>query len=224
MALVKLRDLALGYAGEVVVKGLNAEILAGDFVCIVGANGSGKTTLIKGILGLISPISGEVIFEDLEPRFVGYMPQEMIIPANFPATVFEVVLSGALNQMRGKAFYGRAEREKAMEKLKLLKILDLKNESFAELSGGERQKVLLARSLMATTKLLILDEPSNNLDKRAKADFYRVLEQLNREGITILMITHDLDHDNLIGNKILSLRDEIFYGTTDEFVRRIHNE
>ena len=110
--------------------------------------------------------------------------------------------------------------------LKLLGIEKIKNKSFSELSGGQRQKVLLARSLSATTKLLILDEPSNNLDSKSKKELYSTIIDLNKNhGITIIMITHDLDHDNLIGNKILSLREnDIFFGSVEEFVRRVHND
>ena len=123
-------------------------------------------------------------------------------------------------------FYSKEQRENALKNLKLLGIDKLKNKSFCDLSGGQRQKVLLARSLSATTKVLILDEPSNNLDSKSKADLYKTITELNKEhGITIIMITHDLDHDNLIGNKILSLREDgVFFGTVDEFVRMVHND
>ncbi len=102
----------------------------------------------------------------------------------------------------------------------------MKNESFSELSGGQRQKILLARTLMATKKILILDEPSNNLDHKSKNDLYRIIKKLNEEQkIAVLMITHDLDHCNLIGNKILSLHNkEYFFGTTEEYIKRVHNE
>ena len=109
--------------------------------------------------------------------------------------------------------------------MKLLCIEKLKNKNFCDLSGGERQKVLLARSLCATSKLLILDEPSNNLDSKSKKDLYKTVLELNKKNITVIMITHDLDHDNLLGNKILSLReDEVFFGSTNEFIRRVHHE
>lgn len=224
MTLIKVRDLAVGYAGKPVAKGINFSLEEGDFVCVVGANGSGKTTLVKTILGLLKPVTGEVIFENLEPRFVGYLPQEADLDVKFPATVFEVVMSGALNRLGGRAFFKAAEKRLAEEKMRVLKIEKLRNCSFEELSGGQRQRVLLARSLVATSKLLILDEPSNNLDSTTKRELYEILRKLNREGLTVMMITHDLDHDNLLGNRILSLRDEVFYGATEEFVRRIHHE
>lgn len=225
MSLVRVKNLTLGYNGQAILKNLSFVVEEGDFICVVGRNGSGKTTLVKGILGLIKPMQGEVVFEDLQPNFVGYMPQETNVNEYFPATVFEIVLSGSLNRAKRKFFYSQSDKKEALEKLELLKLIKIKNKSFNELSGGQKQKVLLARSLMATNKLLILDEPSNNLDFETKKDFYEILKKINQEQkITIIMITHDLDHDNLIGNKILSLREEIFYGKTEDFVRKIHHE
>ena len=108
----------------------------------------------------------------------------------------------------------------------MLGISKLEKQSFSELSGGQRQKVLLARALMATDKLLFLDEPSNNLDQKSKESLYELVQKLNAEhGITIVMVTHDLDHGNLIGNKILSLAPkDYFFGTTEEYVRKVHHE
>lgn len=226
MSLIEIKNLSLGYDKHVVLKHLNINIEENDFVCIVGPNGSGKSTLVKGILGLIKPIKGKVVFNGLKQNFIGYMPQETKVDSNFPASVMEIVLSGTLNKLGVRAFYSKKEKEEALANLKLLGIEKLKNKSFCDLSGGQRQKVLLARSLCATTKLLILDEPSNNLDSKSKEDLYQTMIYLNKnKKITILMITHDLDHNNLIGNKILSLReDDIFYGSVNEFVRRIHDD
>ncbi len=226
MTLIELKNLSLGYDNTIVLNNINLSINEKDFICIVGPNGSGKSTLIKGILGLLKPIKGKVIFHNLKQNFIGYMPQETKIDSSFPASVYEIVLSGTLNSLGLKPFYTKQEKEKANEKLKLLKIENLKNKNFCDLSGGQRQKVLLARSLCSTSKLLILDEPSNNLDKKSKNELLRIIKELNeKHNITIIIITHDLDHDNLIGNKILSLRDDsVFFGTTEEFVRRIHHE
>lgn len=226
MSLIEIKNLSLGYDKHVVLKHLNINIEENDFVCIVGPNGSGKSTLVKGILGLIKPIKGKVLFNGLKQNFIGYMPQETKVDSNFPASVMEIVLSGTLNKLGVRAFYSKKEKEEALANLKLLGIERLKNKSFCDLSGGQRQKVLLARSLCATTKLLILDEPSNNLDSKSKEDLYQTMIDLNKnKKITILMITHDLDHNNLIGNKILSLReDDIYYGSVNEFVRRIHDD
>ena len=226
MSLIELKNLSLGYENKVVIKNINLEINDGDFICVVGPNGSGKSTLIKGILGLIKPMKGKVIYHELKKNFIGYMPQEIKADKNFPASVYEIVLSGTLNKIGFPSFYSSNEKDKVMEVLKILHIDNLKDMNFCDLSGGGRQKVLLARSLCATSKLLILDEPSNNLDSKSKIELYKIIKELNeKKGITIIMITHDLDHDNLIGNKILSLRDnDLFFGNTEEFVRRIHHE
>jgi len=225
MSLIELKNLTLGYEKDIILKDINLSIEENDFVCVVGANGSGKSTLIKGILGLIKPIKGKVIYKGLKQNYIGYMPQETKVDSNFPASVLEIVLSGTLNQYKN-IFYSKEQKEIALNNLKLLGIEKIKNKSFSELSGGQRQKVLLARSLSATTKLLILDEPSNNLDSKSKKELYETIIDLNKNhGITIIMITHDLDHDNLIGNKILSLREnDIFFGSVEEFVRRVHND
>jgi len=226
MNLIEFKNVTLGYDNHIVLKNLNFKIDDNDFICIVGPNGSGKSTLVKGILGLIKPLKGKIIYNNLEKNFIGYMPQETKIDNNFPASVFEIVLSGTLNKMGFKLFYTKKEKDLALKNMKILGIEKLKKCNFSSLSGGQRQKVLLARSLCATSKLLILDEPSNNLDTKSKKDLYKILTSLNKKNnITIIMITHDLDHDNLLGNKILSLReDDIFFGSTEDFVRRIHND
>lgn len=224
MSLIELKNVTLGYDNHIVLKNINFTIDNKDFVCVVGPNGSGKSTLIKSILGLIKPIKGKIIYNELKQKNIGYMPQETKVDSNFPASVYEIVLSGTLNSLGYKIFYSKKEKELAQYNMKLLNINHLKDKSFCDLSGGQRQKVLLARSLCASKKLLILDEPSNNLDSKSKKDLYELLNKLNKD-MAIIMITHDLDHDNLLGNKILSLReDDIFFGDTKEFVRRIHHE
>lgn len=226
MSLIDIKNLSLGYDGNIVLKNVNLKIEENDFICVVGPNGSGKSTLIKGILGLIKPISGTITFNNLKQNFIGYMPQETKVDSNFPASVLEIVLSGTLNKKSRSLFYTKEDKKLAIKNLKILGIENLKNKHFSELSGGQRQKVLLARSLCATSKLLILDEPSNNLDSKSKKNLYDILKDLNKNyNITIIMITHDLDHNNLIGNKILSLReDDIFYGTTEDFIKKVHHE
>lgn len=226
MSLIDIKNLSLGYDGNIVLKNVNLKIEENDFICVVGPNGSGKSTLIKGILGLIKPISGTITFNNLKQNFIGYMPQETKVDSNFPASVLEIVLSGTLNKKSRSLFYTKEDKKLAIKNLKILGIENLKNKHFSELSGGQRQKVLLARSLCATSKLLILDEPSNNLDSKSKKNLYDILKNLNKNyNITIIMITHDLDHNNLIGNKILSLReDDIFYGTTEDFIKKVHHE
>lgn len=223
MSLISVSKVKIGYNNIPVVDKLSFDINEKDFICIVGPNGSGKTTLIRGILGLIPVMSGKITFS-LNENQIGYMPQETTVDANFPASVFEIVLSGSLN--KPGIFYSTETKNRASETLKMLGISKLEKQSFSELSGGQRQKVLLARALMATDKLLFLDEPSNNLDQKSKESLYELVQKLNAEhGITIVMVTHDLDHGNLIGNKILSLAPkDYFFGTTEEYVRKVHHE
>ena len=224
MSIIELNHLSLGYDHHQVINDLSVCIEEGDFVCIVGSNGAGKSTLVKGILGLIKPMKGQVLFHGLKENFIGYMPQETKVDKYFPASVYEIVLSGTLNQVGLFSFYHQEQKKKALECLALLGISTLKNKNFCDLSGGQRQKVLLARSLCASSKVLILDEPSNNLDHDSKVELYQILKSLNQnKKMTILMITHDLDHHNLIGNKILSLeKDNYFYGSVADFVKKVH--
>ena len=223
MNLISLEKVRLGYNNIEVIQGLSFTVSERDFICIVGPNGSGKTTLVRGILGLIPIMSGEIKF-GVDKNLIGYMPQETTVDANFPAEVIEIVLSGALNSHRN--FYNKEDRKRATDVLRMLGIEELRELSFSELSGGQRQKVLLARALMATKKILILDEPSNNLDQKSKKELYDLIRKLNaKQKIAVIMVTHDLDHDNLIGNKILSLGGgDYFFGTTEDYVRRVHHE
>ena len=226
MNIININNLTLGYNNIPVIQNLNVKINDGDFVCIVGSNGAGKSTLIKGILGLLKPISGTIELNNIKKNFIGYMPQETKVDANFPASVYEIVLSGTLNKVGLKPSYSKELKKIADDNLKLLDIYSLKDKCFNELSGGQRQRVLLARSLCSTSKILILDEPSNNLDYNSKKNLYKILQYLNKEKkMTIIMVTHDLDHNNLIGNKILSLqKGNYFYGNTNDFVKKVHHE
>lgn len=219
---ILVKNLTLGYGKNKVINSADFEIFEQDFVCVVGANGAGKSTLIKAILGLIPFKTGQILFgENISRREIGFLPQEAKIDLNFPATVFEIVMSGNLGRMGKRIFYRKDDKERAVEILKKLGILKLKNVSFFELSGGQKQKVLLARALIATSKILILDEPSNNLDFKSRKDFYKILKNLNKAGLTIVMITHDIDADDLIGNKVINIKEgDVILETTAKFLRR----
>ena len=211
---VAVKKLTLCYGAVKVIDSANFEVERGDFVCIVGANGSGKSTLVKAILGLLRPSEGKVLLGDgIRRESIGFLPQETKTDLNFPATVYEIVLSGTLGRLGARMLYRKEDKERAMEALKRLGI--------ASLSGGQKQKVLLARALAATSEILILDEPSNNLDHKSRKEFYKTLKELNAAGLTIIMITHDLDADDLIGNKIVSIREgKVECLPTKEYLRR----
>ena len=220
MKLLTANKISLKYENHYVFKDLCFSLNSGDFLCIVGPNGCGKSTLLKCLVGQIKLGSGKFEFgNDFHQSQIGYMPQNPEYNQNFPASVYEIVASGSLNRINLFEPYPKQRIEDA---LKALKIQNLRKSRFSKLSGGQRQKVLLARAIVASEELLILDEPSNNLDYRSKQEFYETLKKLN-EKLTIIMVTHDLDHHNLAGNKILSLDpNHAFFGNTDEYVRRIH--
>ncbi len=220
MIALQITNLSLKYGHHYVFKDLSFTLNKEDFLCIVGPNGSGKSTLLKCILGVIKPTSGKIEFRtNSQTEKIGYLPQNTNHNPNFPASVYEVVSSGALNQVK---LFSHLPKDKIQQSLKILHIENLSQKQFSALSGGQRQRVLLARALVASKGLLILDEPSNNLDFNSKKDFYRTLKELNKN-TTIIMVTHDLDHRNLIGNKILSLDPNLpFFGETSEYVRRLH--
>ena len=222
MSLIKCSDLKMGYEGKVVFENMNFPVNQGDYLCIVGENGSGKTTLMKGLLGLIEPISGTIEYLDgLKQRYIGYLPQQNNIKKDFPGSVFEVVLSGTLNQ-RLIPFYSKEQKEFAFENMKKVGITELKKKSFQQLSGGQQQRVLLARALCATSKLLILDEPITGLDPLASQDFYELLADLNKSGITIVMVSHDITESVKHASHILHMTAKgYYYGTTHEY---IHSE
>jgi len=192
--LIVCRDVSLGYEGQSVLTHLNLTVQAGDYLCIVGDNGSGKSTLLRGLLGLLPPQSGEILRADeLRRGAIGYLPQQTRAQRDFPATVFEVVLSGCLNEKGMRFFYSSAQKSKALMNMGKLGILELKDQCYRDLSGGQQQRVLLARALCAASRLLILDEPITGLDPAAAQDLYKILSYLNKkEGMAIVMVTHDL--------------------------------
>lgn len=210
----------LGYENQDAVLDVTIQVDAGDYLCIVGENGSGKSTLIKGILGLLKPTGGTLtVAEELKKSGIGYLPQQTAAQRDFPAAVWEVVLSGCLKRRQNRPFYSAAERELAKLNMEKLGITDLKDQCYRELSGGQQQRVLIARALCATDKLLILDEPITGLDPSAIQDFYHLVERLNKkDGVAIVMVTHDLKNVLPYASKILHLKQRtVFYGAPAEY-------
>ena len=195
MALIKCENVSIGYEGQMVVHDLNFEINQGDYLCIVGENGSGKSTLVKSLLGLKNVDKGKIVFDDgLKQTEIGYLPQQTDVKKDFPASVYEVVLSGRLNSRGMKPFYTAEDKKQAWEKMDMLGIRDLAKQCFRDLSGGQRQRVLLARALCATKKLLLLDEPVTGLDPIVTAEFYQLISRINKEsGIAVVMVSHDIE-------------------------------
>jgi len=220
MALITSKDAAFGYEGKVVVDGLSFAVNEGDYLCIVGENGSGKSTLMKGLLGLLRPKAGTIEMGDgLRQTQIGYLPQQTAAQKDFPASCFEVVLSGRLNSRGLLPFYGSNDRQIASANMAKLGILDLKKRSFRALSGGQQQRVLLARALCATEKLLLLDEPVSGLDPLVTAELYQAIGELRRDtGITVIMISHDINAAVEHASHILHLQNrQVFFGTAEAY-------
>ena len=215
------KDVTLGYENKVVAKNLNFKIDQGDYLCVVGENGTGKSTLIKTLLGLIKPLNGEVIanVQGKNHKGVGYLPQRTQAQKDFPASVWEVVLSGVLNNDHRCPFYNKKDKAEAEKNMEKLNILDLKKRCYRELSGGQQQRVLLARALCATDSVLILDEPVTGLDPAASMEFYETIKDLNKkENVTIIMVSHDIKNALNYATHILHLEQENdFFGTVEEY-------
>lgn len=219
MAQLTCQDLSVGYEGKAVLQDLNFSVRSGDYLCIVGENGAGKSTLMKTILGLQPPVRGKVLTGDgLRPNEIGYLPQQTQVQKDFPASVWEIVLSGCQGRCGRRPFYRRAEKQLAKRTLEKLHISPLARRCYRELSGGQQQRVLLARALCATRSMLLLDEPTAGLDPMATAELYQLIARLNhQDGITVIMISHDLTAALDAASHILHIGQTVFFGTADAY-------
>lgn len=209
MAVIECKDLSLSYGNSTVLSGLTFSVESGECVCIAGENGTGKSTLVKALLGLKEASGGSIVFgTDITPSTIGYLPQKSDAQKDFPASVWEVVLSGRLSSKKLLPFYSSEDKKIANEKMNMLDIMKLKNRSFAELSGGQQQRVLLCRALCAAKRLIILDEPIAGLDPNATSEFYMIIHRLKHDGITVLMVSHDIHCALAIADKLLILRND----------------
>ncbi len=189
--LIEIENLSAGYEGAVVLEKINLNIYKNDFLGIIGPNGGGKTTLLKVILGLLKPYSGKIQKDEEVENKIGYLPQFSLIDKKFPITVYEVVLSGLFANKGIFSGFGKVEKQQVDKILKDFGILDLKNKALYELSGGQLQKTFLGRAIVSTPKLLILDEPDTFVDSDFKAEFYKILNELNKK-MAIVLVSHDI--------------------------------
>jgi zinc transport system ATP-binding protein len=220
--LIGCQNASFAYGSSIVVRNVDFSVDQGDYLCIVGENGSGKSTIVKGLLGLVKPCGGAVVTDPgLRAGETGYLPQQTTVQKDFPASVYEVVLSGRIGGRLFHPFYGRADRAAAEENLERLGIAGLRRRSYRELSGGQQQRTLIARSLCAARKLIILDEPASGLDPLIGADLYRLLETINRErGITVIMVSQDIDKALDHAALILHVQHEqLFFGGAEDYRR-----
>ena len=224
--IVELRDISVKYAnGVLALDGINLDVNDKDIIALIGPNGAGKSTLLKVILGLIKPTTGSVRLlgsEDLAKnlKYVGYVPQSaQARDANMPFSVFETVMLGRTPRTGLFHGVGPKDRRKVEEMLKLFGIFDLKDRKIGQLSGGQSQRVFLAKAMVADPKLLLLDEPTSGVDTTSKTEFYNTLERLNKETeITVILCSHDIGVITKIANRVLCInRSQFFCGEKANF-------
>ena len=220
MALLECNQLSVGYDSHAVAENISFSVNKGEYLCIVGENGSGKSTLMKTLLRLMAPISGAITMGDgLQQNEIGYLPQQTHVQKDFPASVQEIVLSGCQARKGFHPFYSKDEKDRARTNMERMGIVDYSRRCYRELSGGQQQRVLLARALCASDKLLLLDEPVAGLDPKVTAELYRLIQQLNEEGLTIIMISHDIAASVKYASHILHIGRRIFYGTKEDYLK-----
>lgn len=220
MAYITCENLNLGYDGETIVSDLNFKVNTGDYLCVVGENGTGKSTLIKTLLHLTEPMGGKISTGDgLMPYEIGYLPQQTVIQKDFPASAWEIVLSGTLSKCGRRPFFSQKEKALAKENMEKLQIWNLRKKCYRNLSGGQQQRVLLARALCAASKVLLLDEPVTGLDPRVTAELYTLIEDLNKEGIAIIMVSHDMQAVEYATHILHMEKKSAFFGTKEEYLK-----
>ncbi len=223
--LVEIKNISFNFGSTEVLSKINFSISKGDFVGLIGPNGSGKTTLIKLLLGLYKPqkgsikINGKDISEFSDWGKIGYVPQKATnFSDTFPASVQEIVLTGSLSNKRFLKKYTSKDYDLALEALKKVEMQDFLNRRIGELSGGQQQRVFIARALITNPEILILDEPTTGVDQETQTKFYDLLHTLNKEGISIIIVSHDLQRVTKYVTKVASLNKKLdFYGSHKEF-------
>ena len=217
MSLISAKDLTIGFSDLVLYRDLSFEINEGDYVFVICENGTGKTTLMRTLLGLRKPLKGEVVTDGLKLSEIGYLPQQTIVQRDFPASVKEIVLSGFVGRLGINPFYSAAQKKKALDAMKRFGVENLASRCYRELSGGQQQRVLLARTLCAATKVLLMDEPVAGLDPFVTEEFYGLVEKLNREGMTIIMISHDIAAAKKYASHILHIKNDPSFTEKKEY-------
>lgn len=213
---IYLKDISFSYNGEPIIEDVNLKIEHGDFATIVGPNGGGKTTLLKLLLGLLKPDKGEIFIFGDTPRKarlrIGYMPQYTHLDLQFPITVMDMVLMGRLAH-KWLGWYSKNDFQAAMAALAEVKLADYADRCFRELSGGQRQRVLIARALCCAPKLLLLDEPTANIDSQMEEALMEILQSLNSR-MTILIVSHDIGFVSQFVKSVICVNRQVFVHPT----------
>lgn len=206
--IVEFKNAKLGYAKRKVFDSLNLDMFEGDFLGIVGPNGSGKTTLLRSIMGLLKPQAGEIV-KDKNLRF-GYCMQRQFIDTIFPFTVFEIVMMSRTKIIGALRRPSKIDKEKVSRAIKIAGISDLISERFYNLSGGQKQKVLIARALSLEPNFLILDEPTTDLDIKAEREILDLIGTLHQsQNLTVALVTHELNEVINFAQKFIFLNKKV---------------
>ena len=215
---ISVENVTLSFEGRAVLQDISFDIRSGDYICIIGENGSGKSTLMNAILGLLKPSGGKIKYHKIARNQIGVLPQLSPIDTDFPATVREVVLAGCIARSSKGIFLSKDSKDIAFSAMEKLGITPLADRSFRELSGGQKQRVMLARALCAAEKMMFLDEPVTGLDRTSIADVYALIDTLNRDGMTIVTVTHDVRSALRYASKILRInKDSYLFLDTEEY-------
>ena len=215
----KLEDVWVHYDGVPVLERVTLSVQQGDFLGIIGPNGAGKTTLLKVILGLIVPSRGMVSVLGKPPegsrKSIGYVPQHNLFDRDFPASVWDVVLMGRYARAGLLRRYSREDRRMARRVLQTVGMLDYKDQQIGKLSGGEQQRVFMARALVSEPLLLLLDEPTASIDPTMQTEFYELLESM-KQRTAIVLVSHDIGAVSTYVDKIACLNRHLFYHGSKE--------
>ncbi len=230
MALIEVKNLTVKIGESVLLEDVSFVVEKGDFLCITGANGSGKTTLLKAVLGLIPMTSGTIKifgsdFTKIARGRIGYLPQKNVtINMLAPATALEVVVLGMLSKKSFPKMVQKSDWDRARDTLRMFGAENFAEKSFQKLSGGQQQKVLLARAFVNEPEILFMDEPSTALDPNSREEFFRLVEKLNvSRGVTIVIVTHDMEYVGHYADTMLMLdRSVLYFGSADTFLHQHH--
>jgi len=224
---VELRGVSFAYDSLPILEAVDLSIVRGEFLGVVGPNGGGKTTLLKLILGLIEPIRGKMLIMGRPPAesrgAVGYVPQFAAFRRDFPINVEEAVLLGRLGIASRIGGYGHRDREAARRAMTEMGVLDFRKRTLDALSGGELQRVLIARALVSNPQLLLLDEPTANVDVRFETDIFELLKEINRR-TTIVVVSHEIGFISRYVTRVACLNRTLICHTTSEITGKMIQE
>ncbi|KIM05485.1 MAG: ABC transporter [Sulfurovum sp. AS07-7] len=227
MSILEIKDLNFSYEKEVILKDISLGMKEGDFLAIIGPNGGGKSTLLKLILGILTPMSGDIkLFNDsfrANLSRIGYVPQNTNINIDFPIKVIDVVLMGYTESKRKLFGYSKAEIQKAMEVLEQVGISSLAQNKIGSLSGGQRQRVMIARAICNNPKLLILDEPTASIDSMGQKQIYELLKKLNTT-ISIIVVSHDISVILSYASSVAYINRSLVYHQLAQYKDRVIKE